>query len=477
MARYGQPNYWENLDTRPKTAISKQQASSRFNLFDKDIDTRELIRPVLGRWDKEDLWTYVNHQINAKQQENPQLNGATNAAGDHLTEQKIPKFLIYDIYNKYYAAKQDMEIKKPTEGTQWLYDFIKDKLNTFYTKPMTEQNMMNSAIYTGELAYTLLKFDEQENPQGQGGGGDGNSSIQQSLQNAGPGAQNKLKKEMQKAADNAQKKIDDLQDMMDNAMPDENDGSEGPGNEGGGDSAGDGSNFTINEAMRMEQFYSYLNQVDFNESTFANFFKDTLKMSQAYFGGKYKEEEHSLFDVDDIEELSGIENLLPQLKSIHMEDVVTHTRKYFLKFDVYLDISGSMGDMGNSSSKLMMGKLTGLKLARLKLVDNFYCFDTRITHKMKALEFLKTNSRGGTSIETVIQKVKELQRPSLIITDASDSIQTHDPNCYFVGVPGASFGRWNHGETAQYFTDQQLVVMQKDGTLKKADPDDMSYGY
>ena len=446
--------YWDKFKSSTG-AKSGRESQASFNAFENAVDHRELIKPVLHRWDKQDLWNFVKASI---ERENNKNNGSDYV---QLDETKVPKFMVYDIYNKYFTQQRDMKLKKPNEHNQWLYDFVMNNLQNYYTKPITDNSAMNSAIYTSEIVYQLLLLNEQNNSSGQQGGGEGQSEIENTLGSAGS---NQVGKAIQKAEENAQQKIEDLKDFQEQLGGADESSDEDSAD--GGKQAGSGSNFSINEAENLQQYYDALHGTNLKSAQLNNFIKDTLKFSTSYFSSQFKESEDSIFDSDDIAELMGIENLLPQLRSLHIDDVVTTKRDYFMNFDVYIDMSGSMG--GNrANSQLIKAKVTALKLHKLGLVDKLYCFDNYVTPAMSRLTMLKTNSGGGTSLENVVKQIEKLNRPSVVITDACDIVTTYTDKAYFIGVPGADFGYFqrNSAEEGSYIANKQCALMSKDGSL------------
>ena len=430
--------YWDKFK-QSTGAKSGRESQAGFNAFERAVDHRELIKPVLHRWDKQDLWEYVKTSI----EKEAHKNGKDDLK---LDETKIPKFMVYDIYNKYFTQQRDMRVKKPNDKNQWLYDFLLNNLQNYYTKPITDNHGMNSAIYTSEIVYQLLLLNEQKNPSEQQGGGEGNSQMEHTLGQTG---NHQLQDAIQKAESNAQSKIEDLENFQ-NELGGADEKGDDEGNQEGGKQAGTGSNFSINDAANLQHYFELLHGVNLKSTHLNNFIKDTLKFSTSYFSSQFKELEDSIFDSDDIAELMGIENLLPQLRNLHIDDVVTTKREYYMKFDVYIDMSGSMGGE-RANSQLTQAKVTALKLDKLGLVDKMYCFDTKVTPALSKLKMLKTNSGGGTSLENVVKQVKKLNRPSVIITDACDNVRSYTDKAYFIGVTGASFdGYFGHGDAATF---------------------------
>tara|TARA_R100001086_G_scaffold198857_1_gene115145 strand:- start:548 stop:1876 length:1329 start_codon:yes stop_codon:yes gene_type:complete len=430
---------------------STPSLEDKFSFFEKNLDTRELVQPNLSREEKADLNEYLDYMVNEGRDQQRVSDNVKKLLSSNTEEhEQIPKYLLYDIYNKFYSSRKEMQIKTPNQHNRWLFDFLTKKMNTYYVKGMTEQNALTSALFTKELVYMIAEKMPEN--------GNGENNAEQALQDLSSDDVSRMMEQASQNVGDQLEQIESLKSEIGDGQEDNDDGKSGK-------SAGKGqSTMSIRNVMTLEEMYKHLYKINFNNSKLSRFIKDSLKFSTTYFSSQYVDEEESLLDAEDVDTLMGVENLVPVLRKLHLDDIVTYKRKYNMKFDVYIDISGSMGSGMSANSDLMNAKLVALKLCKLDLVQDIYTFDTSISPKLTKLQLVNTDSRGGTSIETVCRQIKRNDRPSVIITDASDSVSTHTGKAYFIGVPGARFN--GSGGWKNYLIGKQCSLMQDDGSLE-----------
>lgn len=446
------------------------------------VAERELINPKLSRWDKEDLHDLIMRDLKkfvlaANMEPYATAAKQSDVAFENEIEKVFPKYLFYDTFNINYTPTDGIKMGNVDESNKWLFDFIVNKASDYYFKTCTQSSNFNSYVLTSEIAKQLLLLYQQQNPEGpkndgEGKNGKGKSGIQKMLEGNGSGSgqqpsEKQLQDAMDKARENAEKEMEKGEDA---------------GDTGGGLSAGkDLGQLSFGEINEFLNYQDAIRHIQLKSDLVSSFVKTTLNLSKTYFSSKYKEFEEELLEADEIDDIQGLENLMPQMKRIHLDDIITHARQYHMKFDVYVDISGSMEDKiykggrsyGSSSiSGLDMAKITCLKLKQLGYVEDVYPFEGHVHPPMReALQIATMRTCGGTSIDRVIENVGKTGRPSVVITDMQDHISLYSDNVYFIGILGATFSQFR-GEDAgkQYINNKQCVAYMNDNTFQLVAP-------
>lgn len=425
------------------------------------VSERELVNPKLSRWDKSDLYDLLVVRDLRKhcQEKNIQpYNAMSDADFETAVEKVFPKYMLYDTFNINHTPTENIQMANTDENNKWLFDFLMNKATGYYSKTVTQQNAFNSYVYSSEIMKQLFEMYNQEQPQGpgdsdgEGKDGKGQSGMQKMLskmQSNNKGNQ-KLDKAMDQAQQNADKRIDETEKTGD-----------ATGDLGCDKSMGD---FSLGELSEFMNYMEALDQIDLPENVVSSFVKNTLKLSEAYFSNKYTESQVELLEADVIDDLSNIEYLFPQLRALGLDNIVTHERKYHMKFDLFIDISGSMSSQiygvgGQSIAGLDLAKITALKLKNMGHVEDVYPFESRVHKKLTNKgEIALMKSTGGTDINEVIRTVEKSGRPSVVITDMQDSIRLYDPNVFFVGILGASFENFRGDSVGkQYIENHQCI--------------------
>jgi hypothetical protein len=333
-----------------------------------------------------------------------------------------------------------------------------NKASDYYFKTVTSTSNFNSYVLTSEIAKQLLLLYKQENPDGPGNCGEngpsGKSGMQQMLEKMGGNKRGdqQVQDAMDKARENAEKEIEQKENAADTA---------------GGLSAGkDLGSLSFGDIKEFMDYMEAIKHINLKSDLINNFVKTTLKLSKTYFSSKYKEFEEELLEAEEVDDLMGLENLAPQMKKVHLDDIVTHARQYHMKFDVYVDISGSMGSNiysyksnSPSISGLDMAKITCLKLKQLGYVDDVYPFESRLHPVLRdALSIATMHVTGGTDIDEVIRNIQKTGKPSVVITDMEDHISLYNDNVYFIGILGATFEQFKHQPAGQQYVRNRQCV-------------------
>jgi hypothetical protein len=430
-----------------------------------NVSERELVNPKLSYWDKKDLYGLLLDDIEdfVKEKNMGPYNGMNREQLEEAVEKIFPKYMMYDTYNINETPTESIELGVTDESNQWLFDFLMNRATGYYTKTVTQNNPFNSYIYSSEILKQLLLMYQQENPQGpapqdgEGKSGKGQSGIEKMLRKmqGNQKGNQKLDQAMEKAQQEADQRIKDTEKT-----------GETTGDLGCDKGMGD---FSLGDIKEFMDYTEALEHISLDETTVSSFVKNTLKLSESYFSTKYTETQLEFLEADVIDDLQGVEFLIPQLRAVGLEDVVTHERKYHMKFDIFIDISGSMDSRmynmskkGNSSDTLRgidLAKITAIKLKNLGHVEDVYPFESRVHKKLTdKADIARMRVTGGTDIDRVIRQVEETDRPSVVITDMQDSISVYSPNVFFVGILGASFESFRHSDVGkQYLANHQCI--------------------
>lgn len=456
-------NWKPGSSTKSKKKWSFDDWKSTFK-----ISERELVNPKLSYWEKSDLYKLILRDLRKYVTDNNMENYIN--MNDHEFEASIekifPKYMLYDTYNINYTPTKDIEFEDTDEQNEWLFKFLMDKSTGYYTKTVTQNNTFNSFIYSSEIIRKLLQMYTQENPEGPGDGdgedkdGNGQSGMEKMLSKMlGSGSGNQqLDQAMEEAQNKADERINDNKEM-----------GEGTGELGCDKSLGD---FSLGEMANFMDYTDALENIAISEQMVSNFVKTTLKLSQSYFSTRYTETQVEVLEADILDDMEGLENLVPGLRALGLEDLVTHERKYHMKFDVYVDCSGSMDtsmidysyrSKRSAENKQLLGidlaKVTALKLRNLGFVDDVYPFEGRVYDKLKTnMDIALMQARGGTNINRVVEHVAKIGKPSVVITDMHDSISVYDSNVYFIGILGAGFENFKQYETGKKYLENKQCV-------------------
>jgi len=447
--------------------------------------TGELIQPVLSRWDKYSLWQkFVKDMQKVAKSSDSELQKLVHGRRDwnqyrenlkKVTEEiqkKMPKYVLYDSFNLFNTPHDQMKMAKFGEDQRWWFDTMKDHMNNTYMKMLCANNSMYSYMMSSAILKRIfVQAADPNTPNGgnnQGGGSGGIENIMEGM------SSQDMQNIMNDAQEEVEKDIDDME-KMNKAM-------------GKGFNPADLSFAEVEHAMKL---WEELKHYPISNEAVTKFIKTTLKLSESYFSSQYTENEIELIETDNVEDLLGLENLMDPLDKFHLDDLVTHERKYHMKFDVYVDLSGSMnsGAMhsgGRRISKDDLAKITALKLKLGGHVEEVYGFDTRLHGPFKSIQsFLRARLGGGTTTDRALENIIKTGRPGLIITDACDSVRIYTEWAYFIGISGSDFTGYSHCPAGKRFLSNSQCILHhpKTNAFTKAAPGHLSvsvddgYGY
>lgn len=210
-----------------------------------------------------------------------------------------------------------------------------------------------------------------------------------------------------------------------------------------------------------------LERIDISRRGLRSLIENIVRKSTGFFSLKSVNRELSIFDADNIDDVSGIEFLHPVFRYTKLEDVVVNEKKYYGKMSVYIDISGSMDSsiIVNSmrTTALDFAKSVILTLFRMNILEHIFPFDYDVHPEvpLNEVDICLIDGDGGTSINRVIKHALLTGENSLVITDAQDSIDFYADNVFMVGTPGANFRLCR--EATKFQENRQLWVFSKDG--------------
>lgn len=423
------------------TSRSERRAlrkSQNFGLFNNLVNKTalEAVIPYMDRWDAEIMLEMYDKYLKEK---DPTLYDKV-AKGSVA---KIPENMIRDCFQNHMRVGEEVKFNL-NDFNKNSYEFVKN-INDDYMQVITNHSMRNSFITTREIIYQLQKALETVDPN-DASGGEGQDSnegkdniagVCNNFLNSKKGAQ-KMDQAKQQAMETIQQ-MDNSSEMTEALDKDEQDSGD---SDSGGKQAGKGEGFS--DVKKEFEMMKMLNKISLDSKMLGEMLKDSLSSTVSYFTASYKEFRESIFESNDINEVLGVENVLDELFLTCMEDIETVYRKYKLRINVYIDISGSMTtsyqlEKGKSSINCLdICKLLAVKMKAKGLLNDVYVFNDDVSKRRNLKHLLNTHTSGGTNIDRTIQHVIDQNIPSLILTDAQDTIHLHTDKVYFLTLGGAT---------------------------------------
>jgi len=358
----------------------------------------EIIKPELPYDVKSELIDYFRNTDSVKSQEFAD----------------IPDFMIGDIFNSYNTPYEEM--KYELNDTQyWWYDMLQ-RLNSYLLKTVTQNKGGYSFIalkHAMKLLAKILEEEEKENGTDPMDGPNGPNPEQQKRMN------DKIDAGMQKVMSDTSeeiRKVKDTEEMIGD----------------GGNAAGKGPS----ELEELAQKAEILKDVMLNKRQVSRFIKKSIKGFKKGFGIKQIITEEDLFDSNSPEEILDEHYLFNEF--LFADIAVRDTTSQMTAFDLYIDISGSMSSSlqlkdGASVRRIKMAMTLGLKMNQMKCLGKLYKFNTNI-YPITPDDLWRLGPSGGTSIESVMHKIKRTGRPSVILTDGEDHFSTYCENAFIMSI-------------------------------------------
>jgi len=129
-----------------------------------------------------------------------------------------------------------------------------------------------------------------------------------------------------------------------------------------------------------------------------------------------------------------------------IDDMDVMVSNYSMKFDLYIDVSGSMGSKVDLStngvetiSRISLAKILAYRMKNMNILNNVYIFNSRV-HKYDKKMIFNISASGGTSIDDVIDNIKITKIPSMVLSDGDDHISVYDNKAYLFTICSALRG-------------------------------------
>ena len=311
---------------------------------------------------------------------------------DKYSAVNITKPMCLDAFKLFYLKDKEV-IMNPSK--YWFHHFL-SKCDNHILALITNNNPGFSYIAAHAILEVLYKYLRKENPT--------EEELNESLSSG-----NSLFEDMQKLAKramgSARKSISDVQQT----------------------SSSFGASKDFGKDLQSAQILgdpNLLKSIAVSGNELAKFAKIVIDKTVSYnTGAKYTVEE-SIFDADDVHEISNIENF-SHLALFHELDV--ETNKYFLNFDIFIDDSGSMTCSYSFNNKRIqlryLARMIAFKMHTMNLAKDIWLFASRgELFKIQPEELFSTEINGGTDISQCIIQSNKTGRPCLIITDGNDRL-------------------------------------------------------
>lgn len=224
------------------------------------------------------------------------------------------------------------------------------------------------------------------------------------------------------------------------------------------------------ESLRKVQ--NTLKTIELNSDSLKPYIKKIVDKSFSYFESKTTDVYDEFLNNPEISEILGFEYFHPKFKNLMLEDIQIREPQKVGKINVYLDVSGSMsssaGIKDTPMDKLTFSKALLLKLKKMDVINEIYTFNTKLKklNDVDVSNVLTIDTSGGTSLDLVVCDIIEKDKPSIVITDADDSIRYYSEKAFILGVAGASFHRISKHALEKYYANNQLIVFNGDDVKK-----------
>lgn len=257
-------------------------------------------------------------------------------------------------------------------------------------------------------------------------------------------------KELEKAFDEAQKKLDKLRDVGVDIENDENMPEEE-------------QKEIVRNLNNLDSIRDSLRALSVSKEKIMKAVKKILDGTTNYFSRKCTITDVELFEADDILDINGLELLHPFFKKSRLFDMSITERKYIGKFDLYVDCSGSMGSgCGGDLERVRridLAKSLAMQMKELGILGELYEFEDRPKKIMNTdISILMMAARGGTNIETVLQNIVKSGNNAVVLSDGESHINTYTEKALFVGV-GTDFSYFrDYDGPGQRFVEESQCI-------------------
>lgn len=234
------------------------------------------------------------------------------------------------------------------------------------------------------------------------------------------------KKELEKAFQEAEQKLDKLGDLgyeieNDDTMPEEE------------------KKEIIKNLPHLDSIRASLNKLSVGKDKIKKAVEKILDGTSNYFSAKCITNDVELFEADQILDINGVELLHPAFRKSRIFDMDITERRYIGKFDLYIDCSGSMGGgCGGDLDRVCridLAKSLAMQMKEMGILGDLYEFEDR-TKKISTtdMSILMMGARGGTNIEAVMKNILKTGNNSVVLTDGESHIESYTHRALFIGV-------------------------------------------
>ena len=272
---------------------------------------------------------------------------------------------VNDIFNLFYNEGKDMKLAKRTKFNDFRYKLI-EKVNKSGIKIISNKSTFASTLFTQEIAkyfYELYKdltpdqlkqleemmegagdgegeLGDGEGQPGQGNGqpGDGDGPEgkgKQAGKKAGTGDSNTPVEEMldkilnskesEKKLDEAIQKAEKRMELVENLGLQVNETN---------------AREMVGKLDVLEKHREDIHQLNISKEAILKACKKIMDRTTSHFSARYKVDEVSIFDTDDLSALEGFEFLHPGLRKGAYGEIISREKRFFGRFDLYVDNSG-----------------------------------------------------------------------------------------------------------------------------------------
>jgi len=329
----------------------------------------------------------------------------------------VPEFMIRDIFKLYYTDQDEMKFNINDFNKWWLDNL--QLMDNYLLKTVTEEKQDYSFIITKHLAkYLAQEIKNDPNFTDKMQNGDGMDDKQKQKM------QNKMEQGIQNAMNDAKEEIKENQNMEKLA--------------GEGDGCGKESIMDEDTSYHdIEERRKILGQIDISKSSLGKLITKSIQSMKRGLGCKVKTFEEEFIDAEEIEDINEAYLLLH--KATFPDLTVTESISVNVKFDVYVDCSGSMSGTvnygGEKTSRTNLAVALTVRLHGMGVLNDIYPFENHVSPRLSGIgKAFTMKARGGTNIEQVMQHIKKTGNPSVIITDGEDSFETDCPNAFMMMI-------------------------------------------
>lgn len=423
--------------------------------YEKQVHLNEIIEPYLDYKDSNTLGSTIRNQMFNKF-EKVKFNVDDQVKSVSELSNVFKRSIINDIFNANYAHPDDFVInyeKDPMRAK------VLNKLINYQFRIVTADDPITSYYMTeGIIEYiltSLKKFIEENNMSQE----DINDMMSMLSGDSGSNSQ--------KAEANLSKFLDGLkgssiEDIHLNALDEAGKAKSDMQSLGSGSDMSQG--FGISEGISHIKNYNtikdYLKNLKISKSD--KFINKILNSSLSGLETKLKREHLDLHEVSNfhVDDISGLQFFNKQLNNLFIDDISVRKNKKSGKIDLYLDVSGSMGETCDPYSYLVKVKSLAFYMYKKNIVNDIYFFDSKLYGPFNDIKkVIGFESGGGTNFKIVAENIIQTNRKSLVLTDGDSSGNipyTH--KAYWCGIdPSCKF----HCFTRGYYSSESIKYIAK----------------